>query len=81
MTTETMTMPEPPALPRRAPPRRFPRRSRWLRPRVSCGSKRFTSTFYGDRQALFDVSLAVPEKSVSASSVPRDAAKRRSCAV
>jgi phosphate transport system ATP-binding protein len=67
MTTETMTMPETPrvAAPRPAAPVPTPEP---LAPassvvRVEAVHLDF---FYGDSQALFDVSLAVPEKSVSA---------------
>jgi len=67
MTTETMTMPEPPGLaaPRPVSPVPAPTSS-------SAGSAvvRVETVhldfFYGDNQALFDVSLAVPEKSVTA---------------
>jgi phosphate transport system ATP-binding protein len=66
MTTETMTMPEPPrvAAPRPAAPVPTPE------PSAASSVVRVEAVhldfFYGDRQALFDVSLAVPEKSVSA---------------
>jgi len=67
MTTETMTMPEPTktAAPRPAPPPREtgPQSVESQVIRVEAVDLDF---FYGKTQALFDVSLAVPEKSVTA---------------
>ncbi len=67
MTTETMTMPEPTktAAPRPAPPPRAtePQSVESAVIRVETVHLDF---FYGKAQALFDVSLAVPEKSVTA---------------
>jgi phosphate transport system ATP-binding protein len=67
MTTETMTMPEPAKTeaPRPIPPRpdAGPRPAESEAIRVETVNLDF---FYGKTQALFDVSLAVPEKSVTA---------------
>jgi phosphate transport system ATP-binding protein len=67
MTTETMTMPELPrvAAPRPAAPVPTPGPSAPASSVVRVEAVHL-DFFYGDRQALFDVSLAVPEKSVSA---------------
>ena len=67
MTTETMTMPEPSrvAAPRPAAPVPTPGPSAPASSVVRVEAVHL-DFFYGDRQALFDVSLAVPEKSVSA---------------
>jgi phosphate transport system ATP-binding protein len=67
MTTETMTMPEPTKIeaPRPAPPARTPE-PRSVESDVIRVETVDLDFFYGKTQALFDVSLAVPEKSVTA---------------
>ena len=67
MTTETMTMPEPTKIeaPRPAPPPRAPE-TRPVESEVIRVETVDLDFFYGKTQALFDVSLAVPEKSVTA---------------
>jgi phosphate transport system ATP-binding protein len=67
MTTETMTMPEPTKIeaPRPAPPPRAPG-TRPVESEVIRVETVDLDFFYGKTQALFDVSLAVPERSVTA---------------
>ena len=67
MTTETMTMPEPTKIeaPRPAPPPRAPG-TRPVESEVIRVETVDLDFFYGKTQALFNVSLAVPEKSVTA---------------
>ena len=67
MTTEMMTMPEPTKIeaPRPVPPPRVPE-ARPVESDVIRVETVDLDFFYGKTQALFDVSLAVPEKSVTA---------------
>ena len=67
MTTEMMTMPEPTKIeaPRPVPPPRAPE-ARPVESDVIRVETVDLDFFYGKTQALFDVSLAVPEKSVTA---------------
>ena len=68
MTTETMTMPEPvkTALPRPAPPVSAAEERRSAEVSAIRVETVHLDFFYGKSQALFDVSFAVPERSVTA---------------